>query len=158
MSTVRVIGIDPGPVPGLVSIVLSDSPVIDVVQCTHRVAPDVLRFMLAQTDLPTLVQIERFVVGRGSMKAGTAGTITRDLVGQLVEVTNVHREVVAETTLFQRSAAAVKPWATDTRLEAAGLDHHVKGMRHAKDAARHAMFCAVHEKHAADPLLRRWAR
>jgi hypothetical protein len=46
----------------------------------------------------------------------------------------------------------VKPWATDERLAAAGLLDPTKGMRHARDAARHALFCAVRDFGLPDPL------
>jgi hypothetical protein len=46
----------------------------------------------------------------------------------------------------------VKPWATDERLEAAGLLDLTKGMRHARDAARHALFTAVKDGGVPDPL------
>jgi hypothetical protein len=56
---------------------------------------------------------------------------------------------------YARSAADVKPWATDTRLQAAGLLDLTKGMRHARDAARHALFCAVCDFGLTDPLSRK---
>jgi hypothetical protein len=46
----------------------------------------------------------------------------------------------------------VKPWATDTRLAAAGLMEPTTGMRHARDAARHALFAAVKTYGLPDPL------
>lgn len=160
MKPTRVIGIDPGPVPGFVAIDFAEGtrPAVSVVQCSADLGPDVLRaLLLARTDAIVHVQIERFVVGRGSMRTGTAGALTRDLVGRLLEVVAVHHEVAPGTYVYQRSAAVVKPWATDDRLEAAGIYDRVKGMRHAKDAARHALFCAVHEGLAPDPLSSRWS-
>jgi hypothetical protein len=46
----------------------------------------------------------------------------------------------------------VKPWAVDKRLHAAGLLDMTAGMRHARDAARHALFCAVKDYGLPDPL------
>lgn len=55
-----------------------------------------------------------------------------------------------------RSAAEVKGWATDERLKAAGILDKLQGMRHAKDAARHALFHAVRSGVLVDPLSKEW--
>lgn len=160
MTGVRVIGIDPGPVPGIVIIERGwpDAIKSAVVQCSHTLAPTVLAALLEDRRTATLVQIETFVVGRGSMRSGRHGAVTRDLVGQLRQIWEDHDGTSSGRLgghWFQRSAAAVKPWATDTRLDAAGLLAATKGMRHARDAARHAMFCAVHDAGVPDPLSRK---
>jgi hypothetical protein len=54
--------------------------------------------------------------------------------------------------VFLRAAALVKPWATDRRLTAAGLLDPTAGMGHARDAARHALYAAVHLQLTTDPL------
>jgi hypothetical protein len=51
-----------------------------------------------------------------------------------------------------RTAALVKPWATDKRLVAAGLLDITRGLPHARDGARHALFSAHHDSGAPDPL------
>lgn len=153
------IGIDPGPIPGIVMI----TPMafgrrldIDVVQCSESCAPAVLWGLLdshRQTlgNAPCLVQIERFVVGRGSMKSAAPGRVTRDLVGHLTSEAQNQPNV----KVIQRSASEVKPWATDARLDAAGLLEATRGMRHARDAARHALFAAVRDGNLPDPLSRK---
>lgn len=165
-ADVRVIGIDPGPIPGFVLLRFNRTPfgVAQVVQCTHNAAPKIFGALLdAIDDTPTLVQIERFVVGRRSGRSSTAaaGEVTRDLIGALREVWS-DRDSSPTGRLggrwLQRSASQVKPWATDLRLEAAGLIEATKGMRHARDAARHALFAAVHDGGIPDPLGKEFTR
>ena len=69
------IGIDPGPVPGIVMLTprTSHRLDIDVVQCSERAAQSVLWGLLDQHrqtlgQAACLVQIETFVVGRASMR------------------------------------------------------------------------------------------
>lgn len=154
MDDVRVLGIDPGPIPGLVALCFPGGhpkPAIHVVQCSHGIAPRLLRTLLdLGPEAPTWVQIERFVVGRKSMRAGRAGEITRDLIGRCAEV-------VAETggrpgRFHYRNASTVKAWATDKRLDRLGLLEATIGMPHARDAGRHALYCAVADAGMPDPL------
>ena len=56
--------------------------------------------------------------------------------------------------LHIRTAGEVKPWATDKRLHTAGLLDLTAGMRHARDAARHALYSAVRDYGLPDPLSR----
>lgn len=154
------IGIDPGPVPGMVHLHVRGRRLdVDVVQCTNRTAPLLLWALLdsgrsLQERAPAVVALERFVVGRGSMKTAAAGEVTRTLIGKLEREAEDQPNVV----VVRRSAAQVKPWATDERLEAAGLLEATKGMRHARDAARHALYAAVHDGGLPDPLSKEWVR
>lgn len=158
MTAVRVIGIDPGPTPGIVLLRFNDGPfaVAHVVQCTHLIAPTLFSALIGiDAVTPTIVQTEKFVVGRGSMKSGRPGGVTRDLVGALQEVFDEHDSGPLGRLgcrWFLRSAAQVKPWATDERLDAVGLLEATKGMRHARDGARHALYAAVHDGKIPDPL------
>lgn len=156
MTARHIIGIDPGPIPGLVMLTPGPGkPRIDIVQCSAEIAPSMLWALLArQRDYgtaDTLVQIEKFVVGRGSMRSAGAGSKTRDLVGSLGLLAADQPNVL----VVQRTASQVKPWATDERLDAAGLLDATKGMRHARDAARHALFAAVKDCGFPDPLSRK---
>lgn len=157
MST-HVVGIDPGPVPGLASLLVEDSRLTNVVvlQCSHQLLADVLRPLLERHTVRTIVQVETFVVGKASMRSGADGAITRDLVGQVIEVTTSFGRSRPEHAVeyAQRSASQVKPWATDARLLAAGLASRCSGMRHARDAARHALWAAVTDGCLPDPLSR----
>lgn len=160
MTTARVIGIDPGPTPGMVLVRFNDGPfgVCHVVQCNHGVAASLFDALLnLDPHTPTTVGIEKFVVGRRSGRSSTpqAGAVTRDLIGALREVWEEH-DSTQDGRLggrwFMRNAARVKAWATDERLEAAGLLAPTKGMTHARDAARHAIYAAVHDAGVPDPL------
>lgn len=135
----RVIGVDPGPTPGLVVLDIDDDRLaaVGVMQCS---AP--LLYTLVETFNPertALVAVERFVT-RGRTNA--AQQLTRDQVANLARL----------HTAVEATAAQVKPWATDTRLEAVGLLAACSGMRHARDAARHALFAAVRHAGLPDPL------
>lgn len=154
----RIIAIDPGPIPGLVMLTPHGPHLdVDIVQCSASIAPIVLYALLDQHraslgTAPVIVQIEKFVVGRASQRSAGAGTITRDLVGKLQREAETHEGV----SVVMRSASEVKPWATDVRLEKAGLLAATKGMPHARDAARHALFCAVKGGYLPDPLSSDW--
>lgn len=156
MTAVRVIGVDPGPTPGIVLLRFNGGPfaVCHVVQCNHGVAPALFETLLRiDPTTPTIVGIERFVIGRKSMRSGAAGEVTRDLIGTLHEVAMGCNPGRGLWKL--RSASLVKAWATDARLDAIGLLEPTKGMGHARDAARHALFAAVHDGKIPDPLSKR---
>ena len=153
-----VIGVDPGPIPGVVTLGLNDGrPLVSpsVFQCDPQsalwVVTEALASELVSWDLKFLA-VERFVVGPRAARSTTASAValTRDLIGNLQGIGDL-----AGAQVLLRSASEVKPWATDTRLDAAGLLPVTKGMPHARDAARHALFCAVRDAGAPDPLSRR---
>ena len=153
---VRVIGVDPGPTPGIVRLswrtddwsgLAPSLAQVDVVQCSHLVTS---RFVSALAADPVdLVAVEAFVVSHraGRSATSTAGYTTRSLIAELVGMAEVER-----WRHVQRPAGAVKPWATTNRLKAAGLLDPTEGMRHARDAARHALFAGVRDLGMPDPL------
>lgn len=150
-----VIGVDPGPIPGIVRLQLADRQPTSLVDVQAlQTTPGVLTCLLealTQDDLAAIA-LERFVVARRAGRSSTpaAGTTTRGMIGVVEEwARDGHLHV------HTRSAAEVKPWSTDARLEAAGLLEPTTGMRHARDAARHALFAAVRDHGLADPLSRR---
>lgn len=157
MADVRVIGIDPGPIPGIVVLDIVRPPagaawidVVEVAQCSPGLAVEVVQQVCASTPhgVDLFVQVEKFVT-RG--RSNKAQQLTRDLIPVLRTWVEGTAAVYVE-----RPAVAVKPWATDARLDAAtsgpGLLQALKGMTHARDAARHAIFCAVHDAGLPDPL------
>ena len=130
----RIIGIDPGPKPGLV-VLTTYAGRITAVTKLDGPAPD-LSGLDAQLARASLVSMERFVIGRGTArktKAGTAATIEQ--VGRLREECSR-----AGVRLVEHPAGVVKPWATDDRLRAYGC--YVTGNHH-RDAVRHALYAAV---------------
>lgn len=156
----HVVGIDPGPVPGIVSLLVEDGRLTEVAvaQVSAELLPCVLLAVLERQEVRTLVQVEAFVVGKKSMRSGAAGAATRDMVGQVAQtVIDFGRGRDHAVHYAQRSASQVKPWSTDARLVAAGLSSRCSGMRHARDAARHALWSAVHDAGLPDPLSHRRA-
>lgn len=152
----RYIGIDPGPMPGLFVIWTGAGRIesTDVIQCSRAILPTIARSLILSPGRAAVVQVERFVVGRKSMRSGAAGRVTAELIGELVGICSE-----APTAVYREcTASQVKAWATDTRLEAAGVLEVCKGMRHARDAARHALFAAVHDGGLPDPLSKEWKR
>lgn len=156
-----VIGIDPGPVVGVVRLHLLREPGRTVLMGSEpgggvqvlQVTPGVLTAVLdALGDGSTALAYERFVVGPRAARSRShnAGVSTRT-AAETVGGWGAY----AAFEVHARSAAEVKPWATDERLAAAGLLEATKGMRHARDAARHALFCAVRDFGLADPLSRK---
>ena len=130
----RIIGIDPGPKPGLV-VLTTYAGRITAVTKLDGPAPD-LSGLDAQLARASLVSMERFVIGRGTArktKAGTAATIE--------QVERLREECSrAGVRLVEHPAGGVKPWATDDRLRAYGC--YVTGNHH-RDAVRHALYAAV---------------
>lgn len=160
MTDVRVIGIDPGPIPGIVVLDVVRPPAgtgdpawvddAQVMQCTPELALGAVLWLATSVPgVDVLVQVERFLP-KGRLNA--AQRLTDDMVRDVQAV------LPDGVPAYLRPAAAVKPWATDERLERAGLAELTKGMRHARDAGRHALFCAVHEVGVPDPLSKRWRR
>lgn len=150
------IGMDPGPKPGLVKLTYSDGVLIDVhvVQCTANCALNILQLWL--TGVPAAAEVyfgvERYV-DRKVGRSGAAGQRTRDLVGSALTLvqTELSRPGAPKGGNSQNSASRVKSWATEGRLLAAGLLEPTKGMTHARDGARHALFTAVHDGRCPDP-------
>lgn len=156
-----VVGVDPGQTTGVFSFVVAgdDERVLPINLAATQIhsavgagAAEVVSARLQRADwseYPPVLAIEKFVVGHRSARSASsgAGELTRDLIGQLERVGAQHR-----TLTYVRAAAAVKPWATDERLDAAGLLEACAGMRHAKDAARHALYAAVNAGLMPDPL------
>jgi hypothetical protein len=152
-----ILGVDPGPLPGIVRLHLlenTDGAVrligADAMQVTPGMVIAVLEGLHQLDSAIDAIAIERFVVGRRAARSATpaAGSRTRDMIGELTGWAT-EKQVI---TVHTRTAAEVKPWAVDKRLHAAGLLDITAGMRHGRDAARHALFCAVKDYGMPDPL------
>jgi hypothetical protein len=154
MGRALVIGVDPGPTTGIVALPyagVGEEAALGwpmVLQCDHYSVVYFVRALLdGHTAYRRMLAVEQFVVGPRSSRSGTAeaGRITRRLIGALSTIDDC-------TQMVLRPAGQVKPWATDRRLHAAGLLTPTNGMNHARDAARHALYAAVHAGLAADPM------
>lgn len=144
MSPRTVIGIDPGLTTGVVRIDLDSHRPSEFAQVSPGlVLPLVEALIGAQADDDVLLAVEAFVVGPRAGRSSTprGGQVARELIGALLNV---------PARFVSRTAADVKPWATDKRLHAAGL--YAPDQRHARDAARHALFAAVRDCGLPDPL------
>lgn len=121
---------------------------------------------------PLLFAVEKFVVGPRAGRAGTpqASEAARKVIGQ------IHALAYGlDATIVERTASQVKLWATDARLRCAygalswdakwenagqgdqlmpSLYDATAKLRHARDAARHALFAAVQDVRWPDPLSR----
>ena len=159
---ISVIGIDPGPATGMCFLDYSNqfAPYAlvgkSLLQSDADSAPIVLKSMLhtyyGSQDLVgrRYASVEKFVTGRSAGSRGKSANVTRQLV---MELTEVLQQFGYDVQI--RSAAEVKPWATDKRLEAAGITGPaaVHGQfRHSYDAARQALFSAVKDAKLRDPL------
>ena len=149
-----ILGVDPGPTPGLVGFDTTwrnhGTLSVQVVQCSANVFPDVL-MAVAVGQGGVILAVERFVVAPITAKSNSpgAGRVTLAVIEECRRFAHVHGH-----QCVLRSASEVKPWATDVRLHAAGLWPLTVGMTHARDAARHALFAAVHDGGLLDPLSR----
>lgn len=150
MTATIVVGIDPGPTTGIAALPFSGTDAMGdpmVLQCDHFSALFFIRSLVDEhQQYAPMLAVEQFVIGGRSGRSGNAhaGQITRNLIGAL------SAEFLADVVL--RAAGQVKPWATDRRLAAAGLTGPTTGMNHARDAARHALFAAVHSGISRDPM------
>lgn len=142
-----ILGVDPGVTTGIA--LRTPGGAWHLIQATPEIVLPVLDGLALSYGTPSLVAVEAFVTGFKTRATRNAGEITRTVlhaVGQWCD----HQDRVR---MILRPAAAVKPWATDKRLEAAGVPM-LRGMPHAADGARHCLYTAVKEGGIPDPLSR----
>ena len=130
----RIVGIDPGPAPGLVVLTTYDGRITAVTKLDGPALD--FRGLDEQLAQSSVVSMERFVIGRGTARKTKAGT--EKTLAQIAEVRALCVRMGAR--LVQFPAGVVKPWATDNRLRAYGC--YVTG-DHDRDAVRHALYAAV---------------
>lgn len=151
MRVIRVLGIDPGGTTGVCDLQFSEdgwwvAPF--QVNSTGGLHNELLA-MLTTRPYPNAVAIEQFVVSRraGRSSTASAGKQARDIIGAVQELCRQ-----AKVPVVAHSASQVKNWASDDRLKAAGLYAPTRGLGHARDAARHALYAAHWYLRCPDPL------
>ena len=139
---VAIVGIDPGPEPGVVVLWCSDGAVAHVTTYTDPWVA--FRDMQRGSGLPPLsvwVAVERFIVGRGTIRKTRAASM--ETIAQAERLRADARQLTPHVQFLP--AAAVKPVVTDAKLTAYGITG--LSSRHQRDAARHAVYMAL--KHGA---------
>jgi hypothetical protein len=159
MTTIWVVGFDPGPTTGFALVSYIDYKGADLVrerwgaigvQVKADLATDTWLGLLAgvQRDPSDIAMVagESFVTRRRAtrLRRASDGKVTNTLATQLAEIA---RELGWPVKL--RRAIDVKAWASDKRLDAIGLRTRSP---HVKDAARHALYRARFDARAPDPL------
>lgn len=152
-----VIGIDPGPVPGVAGLWLHggdceiiESAVFGFAQCDERTLYSIVaEWLKGENPDETVFALEKYIVSTRASRSATPRA--RD---STLRVSNTIGTIALRDNirLISRPAATVKPWATDLRLKAAGLYTRTEGSTHARDATRHALYAACHDGGCADPL------
>jgi hypothetical protein len=154
MTIINIIGVDPGPTTGIAILHWSpaardgDKPGViwRGYQCDADSASGLLVMMLNLEDVWHAGEVEHFVHGNLPNSPATVR-----LENELADVA-----LACEVRLARRPMAAVKPWATDKRMTASGAWTAIPAkMVDARAAARHALFCAVHDGKLPDPLSRK---
>lgn len=161
MRTATVIGVDPGGTTGLACVRFTPGAGYTLAW-TEQVTGDVRAVMdtIARMEVrliwdhdpavdppelppPPFIAVERFVVlGRASRTASAgASQKARDIIGAI--------EAGYPGRVTRATAAEAKGWATDKRLTVAWVKP--RG-RHARDAARHALYTHVKRLGNPDPL------
>lgn len=147
------IGVDPGRTCGIAMLDYSENKIAGqtLMQVSWESAQFVLESVLAKyyagpNIVTRVAQVEAFITGSSAGTKGGDAELTRQKAFEFAEQLQMWGYPVKI-----RKAADIKPWATDKRLKAAGISLPPE-MRHAADAARHALYCAVHDGYRMDPL------
>lgn len=147
-----VMGVDPGSTTGICHLQIAkpcDGPAYISSTLVYGTNPlgvfPLLQFLMEINEgaAQIVAAYETFVPGRGAGAVGSGAADARLVISELK---------VLPVRWHSRSAAVVKPWATDARLKKAGLLACTAKMVDARDAARHALFAACHDAGLPDPL------
>lgn len=120
-------------------------------QCDMAATPELLEWILGRHGgIIGVVAIEAWDE-RGRKTAGFSASAMATLI------TDLHHIAAAGLGEVRiRPARDVKPWATDRKLDAAGLGSALfpAAMKHSRDAARHSLFAACKDLGLRDPQSR----
>jgi hypothetical protein len=151
--TVNVLGVDPGPIPGIVTLHYLQHPAwaLDAVhayQCSAPAAPKLLALLLDEYgDCWAAGGIEQFV--QGTVKTDK---VTARQIPVLMDVAAGHG-----LHLGCLPAGTVKPWATARRMASSGVWAQVPAkLPHARSAAQVALYWGCRNGGVPDPLSREW--
>lgn len=154
-----IIGVDPGETTGIFVMVVTGAQLgIHTPESSKILSTSAIQYRgvgggvnaiieaFAPLENDAAIAYEKFIVGPRSAKSRNSqgGQAARDVIGQIA--------MVRGAQLFSHTASAAKKWATNQRLAEAGILGATHEMRHARDAARHALFCAVANRWLHDPL------
>ena len=150
MTVINVIGVDPGPTTGITTLHWSTKlgqAVWHGYQCDAGSACVLLEMLLREYPGEWATgEIEHFVHGN-LPNSPTTVRLENELAA------------VAEDfglKLARKPMAAVKPWASDTRMARAGAWKAIPAkMVDARAAARHCLMAAVHDAGVPDPISRK---
>lgn len=164
----RIIGVDPGGTTGVCCLDVRHNAVgetyrivhYDAVQCEPKGMRAVVLEMLEAHPHASAIRLAVEAWVRGHRSIANAHRDVGDMVADAIaDARNIQAEWArGRPWLSERPAGVVKPWATDKRLEACGLLARTRGMPHARDAARHALFSACRDVGLPDPLGRKGSR
>lgn len=147
------LGIDPGPHTGMCLAGWHVGEALPFLayafECDATSAAQLLAMILRSWGHVTrAIQIEEFRQGRKSVQLrGVRAAPVQDEI-RLLEGYAFNYDI----PVIRRPAAMVKPWADDLRLGKAGMAEPTARYGHARDAARHALYCAVRDLGMPDPL------
>ena len=166
--TVNVIGLDPGPVPGMVTLHYVQHPAwslesVHSYQCSAATAPKLLEFLLDEYR-------DAWAPGGGALPGWTAGGIERYAESNL-KSKHRHGGLTArqehELTVIAAGrgvrlgclpASTVKTWASDRRMSKSGVWPAIPTkLVHARSAGQVALYWAVRAAGVPDPLSAKWA-
>lgn len=142
----KCVGVDPGGVTGVALVAFEDGRYrLEAHGGLTGSAEETVRDLRAFEATSAPLAVERFVVGRRSARSASSGASdkARNVIGGLVSA------FAGRVRLH--TASEVKAWATNKRLEAAGL-RPSQGLPHSRDAARHALYTLVKHYRCPDPL------
>jgi hypothetical protein len=156
LEITSVIGIDPGPTTGIAFLdyySTQEQPAqIEIFQmpaaCVEHFLEAYLGYYYIRPEVTRkFAQVEKFVTGQSAGSRGKPAEVTRQAVMRDAELLEM-----AGYSVAVRSAAEVKPWATNKRLDKAGVVASLTSMVHGRDSARHGLYCAVRDAGRRDPL------
>lgn len=125
-------------------------------QCDGGSAPGLMRMLMREyKSVLTAVSLEWFVSGPRAAKL--RNTNPAEIRAQVTTLTAIAED--CGLPAYARTASMIKNWATDERLDRAGILAATSGMpRHARDGGRACVYCRTWDCGLPDPLSRKQDR